>query len=100
MTTTDLRGKMVNWPWEYESLEKLFRQAVEATVASKEQGEITDEHLDAVVRQMVAMLVAQKLDSMFDNFLGPRVIARFEQAAFRLPMRGEVGGRGRLTAVR
>ena len=100
MVPTDLSENTVNWRWEYEPLEKLFRQAVEATVASKEQGEITDEYLDAVVRQMAAMLIAQKLDSMFDNFLSPRVIARFEQAAFRMSMRGEVGGRGRPTTVR
>lgn len=50
-----------------------FRLALDAAVSAHQSGYITDEELDGLVREMVAMLIAAKLDAIVCESIAPAI---------------------------
>ena len=58
---------------EAQSLLAKFRLALDAAVSARQSGYITDEELDRLVREMVATLVAVKLDAIVSERIAPAI---------------------------
>ena len=99
MTSLDTRGRIEGWS-EGESLHNLFREALEATLATKEQGDLTEEEMDAVARHMAAAMIARHLDLILSDVFFSRTAASLERASQRFLGRGRRQHHGRITLVR
>lgn len=58
---------------EAQSLLTKFRLALDAAVSAHQSGYITDEELDGLIREMVAMLIAVKLDAIVSESIAPAI---------------------------
>ena len=58
---------------EAQSLLTKFRLALDAAASAHQSGYITDEELDGLVREMVATLIAVKLDAIVSESIAPAI---------------------------